>query len=56
MFEVIGWVFFYVIEFCGDVLLGVLMNVGLIIYFLFIVMNVGFIEYFECWDIYKEGI
>jgi opine dehydrogenase len=44
-----------VIEPCGDVLSGALMNAGPIIHPPLIVMNAGPIEHFERWDIHKEG-
>ena len=53
--EVIGRAFPGVIEPCGDVLSGALMNAGPIIHPPLIVMNAGPIEHFERWDIHKEG-
>ena len=53
--EVIGRAFPGVIEPCGDVLSGALMNAGPIIHPPLIVMNTGPIEHFERWDIHKEG-
>jgi opine dehydrogenase len=52
---VIGRAFPNVIEPCGDVLSGALMNAGPIIHPPLIVMNAGPIEHFEQWDIHKEG-
>ena len=52
---VIGRAFSGVIEPCGDVLSGALMNAGPIIHPPLIVMNAGPIEHFERWDIHKEG-
>jgi opine dehydrogenase len=53
--DVIGRAFPGVIEPCGDVLSGALMNAGPIIHPPLIVMNAGPIEHFERWDIHKEG-
>ena len=44
-----------VIEPCGDVLSGALMNAGPIIHPPLITMNAGPIEHFPRWDIHKEG-
>lgn len=60
--NVVGWVFdvlcvgYLLVELVEDVLFGVLMNVGLVIYLLLILMNVGLFEYFDVWDIYNEGM
>jgi opine dehydrogenase len=53
--NVISRAFPDVIEPCGDVLSGALMNAGPIIHPPLIVMNAGPIEHFERWDIHKEG-
>ena len=53
--DVIGRAFPGVIEPCGNVLSGALMNAGPIIHPPLIVMNAGPIEHFERWDIHKEG-
>jgi opine dehydrogenase len=53
--DVISRAFPGVIEPCGDVLSGALMNAGPIIHPPLIVMNAGPIEHFERWDIHKEG-
>lgn len=52
---VISQAFPGVIEPCGDVLSGALMNAGCIIHPPLIVMNAGPIEHFPRWDIHKEG-
>jgi len=44
-----------VIEPCGDVLSGALMNAGPIIHPPLIIMNAGPLEHFEQWDIHNEG-
>jgi opine dehydrogenase len=44
-----------VIEDCGDVLSGALMNAGPIIHPPLIVMNAAPLEHFPRWDIHKEG-
>ncbi len=54
-FGVIARAFPGVIEPCGDVLSGALMNAGPVIHPPLIVMNAGPIEHFERWDIHKEG-
>ncbi len=53
--DIIGKVFPGVIEPCGDVLSGALMNAGPIIHPPLITMNAGPIEHFERWDIHNEG-
>lgn len=52
---VIGRAFPGVIEPCGDVLSGALMNAGPIIHPPLITMNAAPLEHFERWDIHKEG-
>jgi len=52
---VISQAFPGVIEPCGDILSGALMNAGCIIHPPLIVMNAGPIEHFPRWDIHKEG-
>jgi opine dehydrogenase len=52
---VIGQAFPGVIEPCGDVLSGALMNAGPIIHPPLIVMNAGPLQHFERWDIHNEG-
>jgi opine dehydrogenase len=52
---VIGRAFPGVIEPCGDVLSGALMNAGPIIHPPLITMNAAPLEHFETWDIHKEG-
>ena len=52
---VLGQVFPGVIEPCGDVLSGALMNAGPIIHPPLIIMNAGPLEHFQRWDIHKEG-
>ena len=44
-----------VIEPCGDVLSGALMNAGPVLHPPLITMNAGPIEHFPRWDIHKEG-
>ncbi|MBB93831.1 MAG: glycerol-3-phosphate dehydrogenase [Rhodobacteraceae bacterium] len=44
-----------VIEDCGDVLSGALMNAGPIIPPPLIIMNAGPLEHFDSWDIHNEG-
>lgn len=53
--EMIGRAFPGVIEPCGDVLSGALMNAGPIIHPPLITMNAAPLEHFEKWDIHKEG-
>jgi opine dehydrogenase len=52
---VIGRAFPGVIEDCGDVLSGALMNAGPIIHPPLITMNAAPLEHFERWNIHKEG-
>jgi opine dehydrogenase len=52
---VIGRAFPGVIEDCGDVLSGALMNAGPIIHPPLITMNAAPLEHFPRWDIHKEG-
>lgn len=52
---VISTAFPNVIEDCGDVLSGALMNAGPIIHPPLITMNAGPLEHFDRWDIHKEG-
>jgi opine dehydrogenase len=51
----VGRAFPGVIEDCGDVLSGALMNAGPIIHPPLIVMNAAPLEHFPRWDIHKEG-
>jgi opine dehydrogenase len=53
--DVIGKAFPGVIEDCGDVLSGALMNAGPIIHPPLITMNAAPLEHFERWDIHREG-
>ena len=53
--DVISRAFPGVIEDCGDVLSGALMNAGPIIHPPLIVMNAAPLEHFDKWDIHKEG-
>jgi opine dehydrogenase len=53
--HVIGGAFAGVIEPCGDVLSGALMNAGPIIHPPLITMNAAPLEHFERWDIHREG-
>jgi opine dehydrogenase len=52
---VLGRAFPGVIEPCGDVLSGALMNAGPIIHPPLLMMNAGPLEHFPRWDIHKEG-
>jgi opine dehydrogenase len=52
---VLGRAFPGVIEPCGDVLSGALMNAGPIIHPPLLVMNAGPLQHFLRWDIHKEG-
>lgn len=53
--EVIGRAFPNVIEPCGDVFSGALMNAGPIIHPPLILMNAAPLEHFPAWDIHNEG-
>jgi len=53
--KIIGEAWPGVIEDCGDILSGALMNAGPIIHPPLITMNAAPLEHFERWDIHKEG-